>query len=373
MHQKERPIKQIHLIKIEFRRLTRLYYACIYSFRSTKLLVKQELSSGEIDPSSEITLAEDTDEIVARSPIELFKKIDVIYPKILRETLLVRAISQMENFLVSILPEIAERDLLPFKSQEKIITFNQSQLLSFNSIEDIKNHVMSIECRSLNGKSFREFEKYYSKKLGINFSSSPIPPKEIDEIYAIRHLLVHSGGIVDKKFVSTFAPKMKPGEKIDVSEIYFIESMKKLESFAAYCAESANLKYSKLAPSYCAMRIEELLKKSYEKIEQVASAYDSPEAFLLRGISAKFSSQELLENHFSDRSEFNFGKERFPAKEIIAGTTVHADATADWIVFGKKSIVGAYLSYISYLSRHGSISGIEIEKLVFSRELSRVE
>jgi hypothetical protein len=280
------------------------------------------------------------------------------YPGMLRESLLVRAVSQMENFLVELLREIAQRDLSPFKQQDKILNFSQAHLLSFSSADQLRDYVLDAECRALNGKGFREFEKYYKRRLHIVFSQAPVSVNEVEEIYARRHILVHAGGHVDMQYCRRFGTMMKPGERLQVEEQYFLDALEKLEILAEYCAGRVEVLYhdpSRPIPP----PVEHLVTANADTIKRVADALQTDEQPATHWISATFASNELLDEHFFSGSTFGFGKERIPIETLVVSSERISNTTMHWLICGAKPIVGAYISYIVYLERKGMINEME--------------
>ena len=362
---KPKLLNAFRLLRIEFGRLRRVYDASVYSFATTRELLQKQLESGEITASTKI-LIPNTERVLAWSPLELLQRMNETYPEMLRASLLIRAVSQMENYLVALLSEIAERSLVPFKLQDKIVSFSQAQLLSFETAEKLKSHLIQAECRGLNGKGFRDFEKYYKKRFNIAFSQSPVAVEEVDGIYSRRHVLVHAGGVIDDQFRKRFSPDAHPGQQLEISEQYFLEATKKLEALAEYCALRVETLFPKnieiVAPPI-ALFIEEFSQSLFDLRNQVRE----PSVAVIHWFDAQFRTPELLNAHFSENSTFKIGEQPHKLELILAGKKRTGEKTIQWLVCGEKNIVGAYIGYLAFLSRRGMLEEFEKHHIMLKK------
>jgi hypothetical protein len=180
------------MFRIDMRRLARLYDGCLYAFSQTKECLKDE----ERTKDEEIfrpTTAPRIGNLDWRRH-ELVLAMETSFPATLRESLLVRIISQTESYLVDIVREIASRDLQPFRDRHREVTMSQAEALSFTTIQQFQRKLVDDECRSLGGKNFSDLRKYFSKKFSIGFGPTSNVVDALEELYARRHLLVHAGG-----------------------------------------------------------------------------------------------------------------------------------------------------------------------------------
>ncbi|WP_440261003.1 hypothetical protein [Dyella sp.] len=362
---KSKPIKQFRIFRIEIRRIRRLYDACLYSFGKTRGFLEEQLLGRSINQSSPIFLPGSSGRRLAYSPIELFRAMKVSYPKMLREALLIRVVSQLENYFVDLVREVSRRDLRPFKTSQSDLQFSRNHLLSFKDMGEIVDYVVSRECRSLNGKSFSDIKDYYRKRLDIDFANSNVLPRDIDEIYARRHLLVHAGGIVDRTYCRTHAQSMSPGDRIDIDEDYFLGAIEKLEVLAHYCSEEVLQKYP---------IDNDLIKSSNpifaigsHRVRKIVDSHEGGGAIIISAIRGKFASPEMPDDHFSDISEFGYGESRVRVSEVVVGTIRHSDVEISWLVCGEKLLAGSYIGYVMYLLRTGVIVEIAKEKVPLER------
>ena len=337
--------------------MRRLYDACLYSFSTTIAHLDAGLKVQSISPGTKIVVP-DTDRVLAWSPLELLERMKRTYPEMLRASLLVRAVSHMENYLVDLLNEVASRSLTPFKLQDKVVSFSQAQLLSFESTENLRSHLIQTECRALSGRGFREFEKYYKRHLNIAFSQGPASVDEIDGIYARRHLLVHAGGVIDKHFQKRYAPEAHPGQTLEIPEDYFRRALGTLEALAQYCAIRIEALYPKddepVSPP-----ITYFTEEFQSQLSAMAQKVDLQSQLLISWFQCVFRTRELLESHFSDESSFNIDEKPHRLDEILVGKKRAGERTMQWLVCGEKAVVGPYIAYLGFLSRRGMLDEFE--------------
>jgi hypothetical protein len=357
MPRKQKLLRPFRLLRLELGRMRRLYDACLYTFFTTNAHLNAELKMGTILPGTKVVVP-NTERVLAWSPIELLERMKRTYPEMLRASLLVQAVSHMENYLVDLLNEVASRTLAPFKCQDKVVSFSQAHLLSFDSAEQLRSHLIQSECRALSGKGFREFEKYYKGRFNIAFSQSPVPVDEIDAIYARRHLLVHAGGVIDKQFQKRFAPDAHPGQALEISEDYFLEALKRLETLAEYCAVRIEALFPK-DDEYVLPPIAQFVEEFVGQLSAMAQKINSESPMLITWFSGVFRTKELLEAHFSDEASFNIDEIPHPLVEILAGKKRVGERAMQWLVCGEKAVVGPYIAYVEYLSRRGMLDELE--------------
>lgn len=361
-------LRPYRLLKIELGRMRRLYDACLYSFTMTNHQLEVQLEMHDISPGTKI-LVPNTERVLTYSPLELIERMKQTYPEMLRASLLVRAVSHMENYLVDLLNEVASRSLAPFKQQDKIVSLSQAQLLSFENAEALRGHLLQAENRSLSGKGFREFEKYYKKRFNIAFSQGPVLVDDVDGIYARRHLLVHAGGVIDRQFQKRYAPNEHPGQLLEISEEYFLGALSQLEALGEYCALRIEVLFPKneeLVPP----PVTHLAEEFQAKIATLAQNIDAEATLLITWFEAQFRTPELLEAHFSEAASFNISDTPHRLADILAGTKRMGQRKMQWIICGDKAIVGPYIAYLEYLSRRGMLE--EFDKRSVSKKLVKL-
>ncbi len=235
---KFKKLTSLKRLQIELRRLKRVHDVTMYSYQQTRDYIAKRLRDKEIFGNTILSMKlEDGERYLARSPYEIIPRLSDTYPEILRESLLVRAVSQFEVFLVDTVREIAQRSIEPFKQQDKMLEYPQAQILSYGSIEEIQTEILNGECRQLTSSGFNYARKYYEKRFGIRFSDCSVPITEIEELHERRHLLVHRSGHIDSQFQKRFAPSMQVDERITITDQYFQKSLDNLAMLCVFIAD----------------------------------------------------------------------------------------------------------------------------------------
>ncbi|GJG89774.1 hypothetical protein tb265_49550 [Gemmatimonadetes bacterium T265] len=169
------------------------------------------------------------------------------YAEHLRETLLVRAVSAFESFLLDAVREIftVRRDLF---HRDEDISLPARFLLGQGSVTSIASHVLSKDLRALSSGGFKRIVGYYKQRFAIDLAACPVSLSAISEVIDRRHLLVHTLGRTDKKYRRDHAVEAR---RVTVGRTYFAESLEALRQAAAWIdAEGERLvRRPRLGPS----------------------------------------------------------------------------------------------------------------------------
>jgi hypothetical protein len=349
-------------LRVELRRLKRIHDVTIYSYQQTHDYVQTKLRSKDILSNTPITVQIAEEEcILARSPHELIARLTSTYPKILRESLFVRAVSQFETFLVDTVWEIAERSIDPFKRQDKQIEYPQAELLSFTDVTQIHRDIIGKECRQLTGQGFNYARRYYETRFNIRFADAPIPLRKIKEIHERRHLLVHRGGVVDDKYQQRFAPSLQIGDRIAISELYFHEALDGLLQLGTFIAQKVEVNWPRV--QLLNKRLAEHWK-AYIMHSQTQMVTDETLAYWFK---AKFKNKTELEVHLCPEFAFNVDDEKHYLSEILIASELTSDCVAEWIVDGPKKVTGPYIGYQKMMAERGRFVDFQCQRLISVR------
>jgi len=144
------------------------------------------------------------------------------YPERLRQLLLIASVSFLETFLSELIEEIGERTVTPFLTDTRV-EVQRSQLLSYPSLEALRDDLIARDIRQLTNGGLKEFAKYYKTRLQIDFSSFQPAYARLLEAHERRHLHVHSGGICDQQYAHRYsAMGFSPGQAVPVDQAYFL-------------------------------------------------------------------------------------------------------------------------------------------------------
>lgn len=117
-----------------------------------------------------------------------------------RELIYIRIISALELFLVQCIRDIFKQTSEPFRSGQKKIELNYSQILNISSVSEVRNELLHKETRPLSSAGYEDVVKYYRQQLGIDISSIEPGLQKMKYYHQIRHILVHRLGKADKYF-----------------------------------------------------------------------------------------------------------------------------------------------------------------------------
>ena len=121
-------------------------------------------------------------------------------PFLSRELLYIRVVSALEIFLVQAVRDVFKQTTIPFRSNEKRIDLNHSQVLQLSSIREMRNVLLHKETRPLSSAGYQDVVKYYKQQLGLDISSIHPGLQKMRYYHEVRHILVHRLGKVDSAF-----------------------------------------------------------------------------------------------------------------------------------------------------------------------------
>jgi len=148
----------------------------------------------------------------------------------LRELILVRAISALETFLIDAIRDIFLATKVPFMDKSVRLEFSQEELIANNSPAQIFNRIINRETRKLTNGGFNDFIKYYKRRFGIDLSNIPPGYKILNEYHDRRHILVHRLGHTDEVYRKKYGTDIK---KIEVDEGYVESLLNDIEIFSS--------------------------------------------------------------------------------------------------------------------------------------------
>lgn len=145
----------------------------------------------------------------------------------LRQLVLIRLISILEHYLINNIKYIFTETKDPFKSALKI-EFQYQELLSYKSLTDIFNKIITKECRQLSSGGFQDIIKYYKSKFDIDLNSFFSSQTRMFQYHDIRHLFVHNLGKTDKQYRKKYNTT-KVG--LSINDAYIISAIEDVQSF----------------------------------------------------------------------------------------------------------------------------------------------
>lgn len=171
--------------------------------------------------------------IISHGINALYQRLQNSYPFKLKQLLLISAITSLEVYLTDVIYEVFKRNQSAFM-EETSVTMPKNHILSFDSIDALKNKLIEKDVRGLTSGGLKEIEKYYKRVLKVDFRTLNVSLTDIQEIHTRRHLFVHRDGVADSEFCRKFPSSgYKEGDKILLDSLYFTNSLEKLVEFAS--------------------------------------------------------------------------------------------------------------------------------------------
>lgn len=160
-------------------------------------------------------------------------------------SLLVSAVSAFEVLVTQLATAYFRLHPDAVDGSEKEFSLNDLKALS--SIENAIEVAIERQVESI-GRGLIEWEKWFSKRLNIEFSKACINWETVQELFQRRHIIVHNGGRVSKQYLDKL-PKTphspKVGNKLPATKEYVTESLIQLAAFGATLSLAT---WSKLCP-----------------------------------------------------------------------------------------------------------------------------
>jgi len=267
-----------------------------------------------------------------------FKKDSILsLERTLNQQTLVRVISTLEIFLVDIFRDIFIITKVPFKDLDKVLKFNQSQLLSIKSTSELYNQIINRECRSLSSGGFAEIIKAYKKKLNIDLLHIPPGKQKMQEYHDVRHIIVHKLGKIDSQFRKKYNVTTKAG--ISISDDELNNCIKDINKFATQTHELV------------VKRIGELINNESQHINSERQVKYSIE-ILEPGSNLLFLNKDF---------EFWVDDEFEVLKNILVDKKELSENEFEIVLSGEKRQIKSYYSYLKYAAKKSIIKVLIVE------------
>lgn len=88
----------------------------------------------------------------------------------LRQLILIKLISIIEKYLIDNIKYIFTKTKEPFRTNN-VIEFQHQELLSFKSLTEVFNKIITKDCRQLSSGGFDKIVKYYHQKFNLNLNT----------------------------------------------------------------------------------------------------------------------------------------------------------------------------------------------------------
>ena len=261
----------------------------------------------------------------------------------LNQQTLVRAISELEVYLIDIIRDIFMITKKPFQDQNKTLHFTHAQLLSLKDTSELFNQIINKECRYLSSGGFGEIIKAYKKMFNIDLLNIPPGKKRMIEYHDYRHLIIHKLGRIDFQFRKKYNIKKKKGG-ISISDELLETCIKDINNFA------------KKTHELVVNKINEYSTLSTRKLN-----YERQVKYRIDILNSKANLEFLNEEY-----EFFVNDEYEILKNILVEKNILSDSEIEISLAGTKQQIRAYYAYLKYPIKKQIIKLKRIEDLVES-------
>lgn len=251
----------------------------------------------------------------------------------LTEIVFVRVVSVLEVFLIDLVKEVFLQNKEPFKKQDIILTFPQSELLSYKSATEIYNKIINRECRKLSSGGFSDVVKYYKNIFGIDLTSFYPGFKIMEKYHDCRHLLVHRLGKTDQSFRLKYNTKK---QFLTVDEYYLMNCIKDFKLFGE--------------------KVNEHIKIALEtKFNNEKQRKDVETSLQLKVTFLSTNSSKYFEKNF----EFWVNDRLYSFEDILDNKSYIAPNVAKYIISGTFVVVNMFLKILRKAQENSEINLIK--------------
>lgn len=141
----------------------------------------------------------------------------LLYLPFARSQILIFAVSLSEFYVNDLFRYIFEKNVNILKSEKKTITYEK--LLSFKDLGEIYDYIVEKECYVMGYMSYEELSDYFHDRFQVDFSNSDVNQEDLIEVFAVRNLLIHNRGVVNRAFLRKVKKeKYELGASVSVDE-----------------------------------------------------------------------------------------------------------------------------------------------------------
>ncbi|TNE56290.1 MAG: hypothetical protein EP338_00155 [Bacteroidetes bacterium] len=196
------------------------------NFEDSLTYLKLENKIASVSYSLDLELSE-TDDDEGKSYFKRqIEKIDK-YPEIITPMVLVYLTSVFEIYIKGVIKVLLKFNPSPLDSSEKKVPLQT--ILSCTSLDHLLDVILNDVTHELGYNSISDQIEYLNKKINLNLSFKRLTGlvanrrfinlSEIQEIFLIRNLILHNGGVVNKQYLSlTNKCGFKEGNKIEMTK-----------------------------------------------------------------------------------------------------------------------------------------------------------
>ena len=230
----------------ELDRLEQLHLGTVFAYQQTRVRLRHKLSVNAVTLEDAVVAnlrGFPVGVAVSPSVRRLRGNLKVGFQRQLRELVLVRSVSALEEWLVRVVREIFVVRPELFKTEVEL-RLTAAQLLTLGSTGAIRTIIINKETRQLHSGGFQQIARFYRERLGIDFSEFDPNLRRLSELHDRRHLLVHRLGRTDAKYRKTYGVATK---QLEVGRTYLAKTLTVLREFAQFIVQAKRPLLRKIA------------------------------------------------------------------------------------------------------------------------------
>ena len=154
------------------------------------------------------------------------------HPSFMCNLSLIYMVSLFEYYICDIIKYIYSKKIYLLKTGKKELDYET--ILSFNTMEELNEHIIEKERETIGYKSYEDIKKYFMNRFKIDFTKLK-NENSINPIFVTRNIIVHNRGVVNEKFLlRVHNSGYKLGDVVKINEEYLDKALRLLRSLNFY-------------------------------------------------------------------------------------------------------------------------------------------
>lgn len=178
-------------------------------------------------------------------PADLRKSFKSEFSRILRESVLVRLMSSLEEYLISVTKLVFTNDPDTFGNIQTKLDIHANHIYALGSMSEIKSYILLKELRKLQDMSIKEKSEYLKRYLLIDVTSDTLLWSRISEYSARRNVVVHRLGKTDDKYAKDYNYN---DDLLYVSNTYILGCIHDLISLSTLVGQQLRIRFDDRKP-----------------------------------------------------------------------------------------------------------------------------
>ena len=170
---------------------------------------------------------------LVRKALDQKAKLIQTYPDLLPRLGWIYAVALFDGFISDAFMAVLVCRPETMRSSKRQLSYES--ILSLQNRSELVSFMASREINEMSYKSIEDQAHYYRDRFGIDVGQSGVPIARLAEIRALRNLLVHNDGIVNRIYLEGLAsPRYELGERVKLTSGEVESAVKDLGTVADY-------------------------------------------------------------------------------------------------------------------------------------------